>query len=154
MRKAPSKARIRRVQRGVQNNLIRRPSVPDAADSNAPRIPPSPLWMLGGWRVELLRSFEKSSWNHNFGPPRRSKIELCRGLGGMFESFGVPGGVLVLAGRAWNAFRVCLRVSGVRLRGVLGPSWRVLGGSWKGFSESWRLPGSFLAIFLEFVWPS
>ena len=62
----------------------------------------------------------------------------------------MPGGVLVLAGCAWNAFWVCLRVSGVRLRGVLGPSWRVLGGSWKGFSESWRLPGSFLAIFLKF----
>ena len=40
----------------------------------------------------------------DFLPPRRSKIELRRGPGGMFEGFGVSGAVLVRPRRAWNAF--------------------------------------------------
>ena len=40
MRKAYSEARIERVQLGVQKNLIRRPSLADAADLSAARDPP------------------------------------------------------------------------------------------------------------------
>ena len=54
----------------------------------------------------------------------------------MFERFGVSGTVLVLAR---NAISLCLSVSGVRLGGVLGPSWGVFGGSWKVFGKSRKL---------------
>ena len=72
----------------------------------------------------------------------------------MFEGFGASGAVLVRHGCAWNASWVRLRASGVRLGGVLGPSWSVLGGSWRGFGESWRLLGSFLGVFSEVFMPS
>ena len=72
----------------------------------------------------------------------------------MFEGFGVSGIVLVRPGRAWNTSWVRLRASGVRLEGVLGPSWGVLGASWKGFSEPRKLPGRLLGAFLEDFLPS
>ena len=65
----------------------------------------------------------------------------------MFEGFGMSGAVSMRAGRAGNALWVRLSASGVRLGGVLGPSWDVLGGSWKGFGESCKLPGSFWKHF-------
>ena len=49
-------------------------------------------------------------------------------------------------GRAWNTSWVRLRASGVRLGGVLGPSWGVLGVGLGGFLASL---GSFLGDFWE-----
>ena len=72
----------------------------------------------------------------------------------MFEVFGVSGPVLVRLKCAWNASRVRLGVSGLRLGGVLGPSWAILGGSWSGLGEPWRLPGSLLGACLKKVLPS
>ena len=103
---------------------------------------------------ESLGSFKKSRSNLNFGSPKPSKIELWRGLGGVFEGFGMSGAILVRPGRVWNAPWLRFRASGERLGGVLGPSWSVLGGSWKGFGESWRLLGSFLGVFSEVFMPS
>ena len=74
-------------------------------------------------------------------------MQLWRGLGGMFEGFGMSGAILVRPGHVWNASWLRFRASGEHLGGVLGPSWSVLGGSWRGFGESWRLLGSFLGVF-------
>ena len=82
-------------------------------------------------------------------PPKPSKIELWRGLGGVFEeSWDVLGGV----GASWTRLGHALSASGSargRLGGVLGPSWGVLGGSCRGLGESRKLPGCFLEVFLE-----
>ena len=52
-------------------------------------------------------------------------------------------------GCTWNAFWVRLRVSEVRLGGVLGPFWVSWADLGKDFGESWRLPGSLLEAFLD-----
>ena len=72
----------------------------------------------------------------------------------MFEGFRMSGAVSMRAGRAGDAFWVCLSASGVRLGGVLGPSWGVLGGSWRVFGESRKFPGRLLGAFLEDFLPS
>ena len=69
------------------------------------------LGCLEAWRAEWLASFEKSRENRNFRPPGLSKIELWRGLAGIFESFAVSGVVLVRPGMRLGRFG-----------GVVGPS--------------------------------
>ena len=109
-------------------------------DSNAPRIPPSPPWMLGGLESWLIR---KSIKNRDFWPSKLPKIELWRGLWGVFgESWGVLGSIGVSWARFGRVLGASWRVRGC-LGGVLGPSWDVLGGSWEGFVESWKLSGAF-----------
>ena len=74
--------------------------------------------------------------NLNSGLPKRSKIELWRGLGGVIgDSWGVLGNLGAswarlerALGASWNVRR--------RLGGVLGLSWDVLEGSWNGFGDS------------------
>ena len=143
-RKAPSRARTQREPEEYREIPHAGPPSADAADSNAPRIPPSPPWMLGALE---LGSFKKSRQNLNFEIPNPPKIELWRGLGGMFDEFGMSGAILVRPGRVWNASWLRFRASGEHLGGVLGPSWSVLRRSWRGFGESWRLLGSFLGVF-------
>ena len=74
----------------------------------------------------------------------KEKIELWRGLGGMFDEFGMSGAILVRPGRIWNTSWLRFRASGEHLGGVLGASWSVLRRSWRGLGDSWRLHGSFL----------
>ena len=143
-RKAPSRARTQREPEEYREIPHAGPPSADAADSNAPRIPPSPPWMLGALE---LGSFKKSRQNLNFETPNPPKIELWRGLGGMFDEFGMSGAILVRPGRVWNASWLRFRASGEHFGGVLRPSWRVLRRSWRGFGESWRLLGSFLGVF-------
>ena len=95
-RKAPSRARTHREPEEYREVSHAGPPSADAADSNAPRIPPSPPWMLGALE---LGSFKKSRQNLNFEIPNPPKIELWRGLGGMFDEFGMSGAILVRLGR-------------------------------------------------------
>ena len=95
-RKAPSRARTQREPEEYREIPHAGPPSADAADSNAPRIPPSPPWMLGALE---LGSFKKSRQNLNFETPNPPKIELWRGLGGMFDEFGMSGAILVRPGR-------------------------------------------------------
>ena len=51
-----------------------------------------------------LGSFKKSRQNLNFKIPKPLKIELWRGLVGMFDDFGMSGAILVRPGCVWNVF--------------------------------------------------
>ena len=56
----------------------------------------------------------------------------------MFDGFGMSGAVSMRAGRAGNAFWMCLSASGVRLGGVLGGLGSIFGrfgGPWRVFGE-------------------
>ena len=68
--------------------------------------------------------------NLNSGPPKRSQIELWRGLGGVIgESWGVLGNLGVSWARLGRALGASESAIGC-LGDVLRSSWGVLGGSW------------------------
>ena len=95
------------------------------------------LWLLG------------QSNNCNFRLPKPSKIELWRGLGGVF---GRSCGVLGSLGTSWVCLGHALGASASavgRLGDVLRSSWCVLGGSWQVLGRPWRLPGTILEAFLQ-----
>ena len=100
------------------------------------------LWLLG------------QSNNCNFRLPKPSKIELWRGLGGVFgESWGVLGSLGEFWMRqktknflSWGSWGSKIVFFG-HLGDVSGSSWDVLGGSWAIFGRPWRLPGTILEAF-------
>ena len=91
----------------------------------------------------------KTITSKDFWLLKPSKIELWRGLGGVFgESWGVLGSL----GGSWALLGCAMGASWSvrgRLGGVLGSSWDVLSGSWRVLGESWRLSGAILGAFLK-----
>ena len=76
MRKAYSEARVRRVQLGVQKSFTRRPSLADAADLNASRIPLGHDWGKSGQGNDNQAfSMYSVSW-HYFSQPFQIEEKL------------------------------------------------------------------------------
>ena len=107
------------------------------------------LGKLDGW--EALKNHDEISI---FVFPDAQKSSFGVVWGACLRVLRVSGSVLVRVKNGWNVSRARFGVSGLRLGGVLGPSWDILGKFWSGLGESWRLPGNFLGAFLQDVLPS
>ena len=93
--------------------------------------------------------FGKIIENGNFRLSKPSKIELWRGLGGIFgRSCGVLGNPGTSWMCLWDALGASENAIG-RLGDVLKSSWSVLEGSWWVLGRPWTLPGTISEAFFK-----